>query len=124
MLSVLICVTMGAFTCGTTVMNSFWRYSRDKGGQQVLEWLGGGLVVAATGLWLAFVDFVPQTRHDLGRRAYASDVSGKVFDMADNGTSQSLSPGGPVNLVQTFTPPAEIRHDTLLVDGWRFIKAM
>jgi len=123
MLSVLICVTMGAFTCGTTVMNSFWRYSRDKGGQQVLEWLGGELVVAATGLWLAFVDFVPQTRHDLGRRAYASDVSGKVFDMADNGTSQSLSPGGPVNLVQTFTPPAEIRHDTLLVDGWRFIKS-
>jgi len=58
-----------------------------------------------------------------GRRASASDVSGKVFDMADNGTSQPLSPGGPVNLAQTFTPPAEIRHETLLVDGWRFIKS-
>jgi len=40
--------------------------------------------------------------------------------MADNGTSQSLSPCGQVNLAQTFT---EIRHDTLLVDGWRFIKS-
>jgi hypothetical protein len=49
-------------------MNSFWRYSRDKCDQQVLEWLGGGLVVAATGLWLAFVDFFP--RHDLGRRTW------------------------------------------------------
>jgi beta-galactosidase len=43
--------------------------------------------------------------------------------LAANGTSQPLSPGGRVNLAQTFTPPAEIRHDTLLVDGWRFIKS-
>src|SRR5436305_497647 len=80
--------------------------------QQILGWLGAGLVVAATGLWVAFVDFFPQTH--LGGRASASDVSGKVFDMPDNGAS--------MNLAQTFTPPAEIRHDTLLVDGWRFIK--
>src|SRR5262249_21757825 len=64
-----------------------------------------------------------------------SDVFGRSFDMATaltllllsglgaNGTSQSLSPGGRVNLAQTFTPPAEIRHDTSLVDGWRFIKS-
>ena len=26
-------------------------------------------------------------------------------------------------LAQTFTPPAEIRHDTSLADGWRFIKS-
>jgi beta-galactosidase len=25
-------------------------------------------------------------------------------------------------MAQTFTPPAEIRHDTSLVDSWRFIK--
>ena len=42
-------------------------------------------------------------------------VSGKVFDMPDNGAS--------MNLAQTFTPPADIRHDTSLVDGWRFIKS-
>jgi len=31
----------------------------DKRNQQVLSWLGGGLVVAATGLWAAFVYFSP-----------------------------------------------------------------
>lgn len=41
------------------VMNSFWRFLRDRRNQQVLRWLGGGLVVAATGLWVAFVYFFP-----------------------------------------------------------------
>jgi len=41
------------------VMNSFWRFLRDRRNQQVLRWLGGGLVVAATGLWAAFVYFFP-----------------------------------------------------------------
>lgn len=36
-------------------MNSFWRFLRDKHNQQVLGWLGGGLVVLATGLWVAVV---------------------------------------------------------------------
>jgi hypothetical protein len=27
-------------------MNAFWRFLRDKRNQQVLGWLGGGLVVA------------------------------------------------------------------------------
>jgi hypothetical protein len=40
-------------------MNSFWRFLRDKHNQQVLGWLGGGLVVAMTGLWVAFVYFFP-----------------------------------------------------------------
>ena len=40
-------------------MNSFWHFLRDKRNLQVLGWLGGGLVVAATGLWAAFVYFVP-----------------------------------------------------------------
>jgi hypothetical protein len=40
-------------------MNSFWRFLRDKDNQQVLGWLGGGLVVAVTGLWVAFVYFSP-----------------------------------------------------------------
>ena len=40
-------------------MNSFWRFLRDKRNQQVLGWLGGGLVVAATGLWGVFVYFFP-----------------------------------------------------------------
>ena len=40
-------------------MNSLWRFLRDKRNQQVLGWLGGGLVVAVTGLWVAFVYFFP-----------------------------------------------------------------
>jgi hypothetical protein len=40
-------------------MNALWRFLRDKRNQQVLGWLGGGLVVAATGLWAAFVYFFP-----------------------------------------------------------------
>jgi hypothetical protein len=43
-------------------MNSFWRFLRDKRNQQVLGWLGGGLVVAATGLWVAFVYFFPHPK--------------------------------------------------------------
>jgi beta-galactosidase len=109
-------------TYWTPVMNSFWRFLRDKCNQQILGWLGCGLVVAATGLGVAFVDFFPQMRHDVGRRASTSDVSRRAFNMADNGTSHPLSSGDRGNLAQTFTPPAEVRHDTLLVDGWRFIK--
>jgi hypothetical protein len=46
-------------TSWTTVMNAMWRFLRGKRNQQVLGWLGGGLVVAATGLWAAFVYFFP-----------------------------------------------------------------
>jgi len=57
-------------------MNSFWRFLRDKRNQQVLGWLGGGLVVAATGLWAAFVYFFPlgnlQRRHPQSRCLPAS----------------------------------------------------
>jgi hypothetical protein len=40
-------------------MNSLWRFLRDRRNHQVLGWLGGGLVVAATGLRVAFVYFFP-----------------------------------------------------------------
>jgi hypothetical protein len=43
-------------------MNSFWRFLRDKHNQQVLGWLGGGLVVAVTGLWAATVYFFPSAK--------------------------------------------------------------
>jgi hypothetical protein len=36
-----------------------WSFLRDKRNQQVLGWLGGGLVVVATGAWAAFVYFFP-----------------------------------------------------------------
>ena len=39
--------------------DSLWGFLRDKSNQQVLGWLGGGLVVVATGLWVVFVYFFP-----------------------------------------------------------------
>lgn len=43
-------------------MTSLWRFLRDKRNQQVLGWLGGGLVVATTGLWAIFVYLFPPPR--------------------------------------------------------------
>jgi hypothetical protein len=40
-------------------IKGLWGFLRDKRNQQVLGWLGGGLVVAATGLWVAFVYLFP-----------------------------------------------------------------
>jgi hypothetical protein len=39
--------------------DGLWGFLRDERNQKVLGWLGGGLVVAATGLWAAFVYFFP-----------------------------------------------------------------
>ena len=43
-------------------MSAFWRFLRDKRNQQILGWVGSGLVVAATGLWAAFVYFHPAAK--------------------------------------------------------------
>jgi TIR domain len=40
-------------------LDGLWGFLRDKRNQQVLSWLGGGLVVAATGLWVAFIYLFP-----------------------------------------------------------------
>lgn len=40
-------------------MGRFWEFLKQEQNRQVLGWLGGGLVVAATGAWAAFVYFVP-----------------------------------------------------------------
>jgi hypothetical protein len=40
-------------------MSSLWEFIRHKRDREVLGWLGGGLVVAATGLWAAVIYFVP-----------------------------------------------------------------
>jgi hypothetical protein len=40
-------------------MSSLWEFIRHKRNREVLGWLGGGLVVAATGLWAAVIYFVP-----------------------------------------------------------------
>ena len=68
-------------------MNSLWRFLRDKRNQQVLGWLGGGLVVAATGLWVVLVYFYPsvespnpaKVQADCGSVAIGGNVSGATI---------------------------------------------
>jgi hypothetical protein len=40
-------------------MSGLWRFIRQKRNREILGWLGGGLVVLATGLWAAIVYFFP-----------------------------------------------------------------
>jgi hypothetical protein len=50
-------------TCQTlatgSVMNRMWEFLCEERNRVVLSWFGGGLVVAATGLWAAFVYLFP-----------------------------------------------------------------
>jgi hypothetical protein len=87
-------------------MNSFWRFLRDKRNQQVLGWLGGGLVVAATGFWAAFVYFFspvkspepssaeltpPSVQADCGGIAIGRDVTGSAIT-AGSTTNSDCAP--------------------------------
>src|SRR5258708_1371312 len=86
------------------VMNSFWRFLRDRRNQQVLSWLGGGLVVAATGLWVAFVYFFPPPKFP---EAKASQP-GPVNVEAD---CSGIAIGG--HLTRPTTPPAPLAHSPI-----------
>jgi hypothetical protein len=57
-----------------------WRWLRNAGNRTVLGWLGGGLVVLAGGLWIAFTHFAasppkpPSVSADRGSFAAGGDV--------------------------------------------------
>jgi len=81
--SVSSCDILGCyFFCWTTAMNTFWRFLRDKRNQQVLGWLGGGLVVAATGLWAAFVYFFPLVKEAKSPEATPASVQANCGGIA------------------------------------------
>ena len=84
-------------------MNSFWRFLRDRRYYQVLGWLGGGLVVTATGLWvaLAFVYLFPPLKSPATKalepaffnvRADCSSVT-----MGGNVTGTIITSGATIN---------------------------
>ncbi len=63
-----------------------WGLLRDKRNQQVLSWLGGGVIVAATALWAAFVYFFPPGKSpeakslaNCGGIAIGRDVTGSTI---------------------------------------------
>jgi hypothetical protein len=75
-----------------------WRWLRNAGNRTVLGWLGGGLVVLAGGLWIAFTHFTsnppkpPSISADRGSVAVGGDVS---------------TGGGAINLGAQPTPPTD-----------------
>ena len=84
--------------CRTTVMSSFWRFLRDKRNQQVLGWIGGGLVFVATGLWAAFIHFPPQKSAETKASEPApvnvqADCSG--IAIGGNVTGATITSGAP-----------------------------
>jgi hypothetical protein len=82
-------------------MNDLWRFLRDKRNQQVLGWLGGGLAVAATGLWFAVVYFfppVPEAKREVARPAVRADRGGIAIGGDVSGT---MITGGSVTSSDT-----------------------
>jgi hypothetical protein len=64
-------------------MGRLWKFLKKERNRQVLGWLGGGLVVVATGAWAAFVYFVPAPKPSVeascGGIAIGGNVSGTVI---------------------------------------------
>jgi hypothetical protein len=61
-----------------SVMNRLWEFLCEKRNRVVLGWLGGGLVVAATGLWAAFVYLFPPKATDVQANCGGVAVGGNV----------------------------------------------
>src|SRR5262249_12024544 len=77
-----------------------WGFLRDKSNQQVLGWLGGGLVVAVTGLWAAFVYFFPPGKSPEAKSAApAVSVQAECSAVAIGGnvTGATITTGGTTN---------------------------
>jgi hypothetical protein len=70
------------------VMNSLWEFILQKRNREVLGWLGGGLVVAATGLWAAIVYLLPPQKSSEPRPANVqADCGGVAIGGSVTGTT-------------------------------------
>jgi TIR domain len=76
-----------------------WGFLRDKSNQQVLGWLGGGLVVAVTGLWAAFVYFFPPGKPPEAKSSPPVTVQADCSAIAIGGnvTGATITTGGTTN---------------------------
>ena len=82
-------------------MNSFWRFLRDKRNQQILGWLGGGLVVVATGLWVVFLYFFPSLKSSETKASEPAPVSVQAdcsgIAIGGNVTGATVATGATTN---------------------------
>jgi hypothetical protein len=90
-------------------MSTFWRFLRDKRNQQVLGWLGGGLVVAVTGLWAAFVYFFPYPKASGTTKASEPTPPSVQADhggiaIGGNVTGATITTGGTTNSDKSAQP--------------------
>src|SRR5262249_54078899 len=80
--------------------DGLWGFLRDKGNQQVLGWLGGGLVVVATGLWAAFVYFFPPPKSQEAKSpmpAVNVQADCSAIAIGGNVTGATITTGGTTN---------------------------
>jgi hypothetical protein len=80
-----------------SVMNRLWEFLCEKRNRVVLGWLGGGLVVATTGLWMAFVYFFPPQK---SAEPKAADVQANCGGVAVGGkvTGSTITTGNTTSL--------------------------
>ena len=69
-------------------MSSLWEFIRQKHNRDVFGWLGGGLVVVATGLWAAIVYLFPPQKPSEPRPANVqADCGGVAIGGSVTGTT-------------------------------------
>jgi TIR domain len=79
-----------------SVMNRLWDFICQERNRVMLGWLGGGLVVTATGIWAAFVYFFPPQKPAEPRPANVQANCGGVA-VGGNVTGTTITAGTPTN---------------------------
>ena len=76
-------------------MSDLWRFLKQKSNREILGWIGGGVVVVATGLWAALIYFLPaQTRAPHGAAVEANCASVAI---GGNVSGATISAGTAAN---------------------------
>src|SRR5262249_41253819 len=88
--------------------DGLWVFLRDKSNQQVLGWLGGGLIVVATGLWAAFVYCFPPGKSPEAKSPEPTPASVQAerggIAIGGNVTGATITTGGTTNSDSSAKP--------------------
>ena len=61
-----------------SIMNRLWRFLREKRNRAVLGWIGGGLVVLASGIWAVTIYLFPAQKAPEGKPTEVQARCGSV----------------------------------------------